>query len=167
MIITPAEFYAWLTVVPFVLAPGCFIAGACWRRSRPLVDELADLDTRVHGDDQIDAFLATLRPAGVPGDGLGKVATLPERPALAAVGPIGEAELRARTLHATARPDGVSPYTEIDAWRAEERAMPTGAESTASRLLHLIVGGMSMRDDLPKRAAAARDAIRRALEADQ
>lgn len=162
MIITPDEFYTWLIAVPLVLAPGCFFAGVLWRRSGVLVDQLADQDTRVHGDDAIDAFLAAVKDGQDPGS------LLPERPVIAPAGQLAEAELRARTLHHDAAgPVQFPPYTELDAWRAEERGLPTGAESTTSRLLHLIIGGMTMRDQLPGRAADALAAVRKLLEADR
>lgn len=165
--ITPAEFYAWLFVVPLVLAPGCFFAGVIWRRSGALVDQLADQDTRVHGDDSIDAFLAAVKDQPVSGRHRAAL-VIPERPVIAAVGPLAESELRARTLHHDApQLADYPPYTELDAWRAEERGLPTGAESTTSRLLHLIIGGMTMRDALPGRAADALAVVRRALEGDR
>lgn len=170
--ITPLEFYAWLIVVPLVLAPGCFFAGVLWRRSDALVAQLTDLDTRMHGDDAADAFLAAMKDTPAPGPRLSEAElrrlsamVMPERPAITAVGPLGEAELRARTLHHTTA--SIPAYTELDAWRAEERGLPTGAESTTSRLLHLIIGGMTMRDALPGRAADALAAVRRALEGGQ
>jgi hypothetical protein len=165
-VITPLEFYAWLIVVPLVLVPAAFFVGVLWRRSDALVDQLTDMDTRVHGDDAVDAFLAEVRDNPAPRHLTAVV--IPERPVIAPAGQLAEAELRARTLHPTYHEAAsFPPYTELDAWRAEERGLPTGAESTTSRLLHLIIGGMTMRDALPGRAADALAAVRRALEADR